>query len=135
MTRVENGPPGIADMVHVNGNPSRFLETRDATTKVLETLGLSWDTDVEDVVPIKDSFFAIAEGPRPQSFRNRMAFKIGRDKVRNVRKALHKGLSSRPLFRSVLVKLPDMTPIHVVIRPGKQLFATLITEKMGLDHG
>jgi hypothetical protein len=134
MTRVENGPPGMADMVHVNGNPSRFLETRDATTKVLESFGLSWDADVEDVIPIKDSFFAIADGPRPQSFRNRIAFKVGRDKVRNIRKALHKGLSSRPLFRSVLVKLPDKTPLHVVIRPGKQLFAALITEKMGLSE-
>jgi hypothetical protein len=134
MARAQNGPPGIADMAHVNGDPQRFLETRGSATKVLENFGLSWDTDVEDIIPIKDSFFAVADGPRPQSFRNRMAFRIGRDKVRNVRKALHKGLSSRPLFRTVLMKMPDMTPLHIVIRPGEQLFSTLITEKMGLNE-
>jgi hypothetical protein len=121
-------------MAHVNGDPLRFVETRVATSKALENFGLSWEKDVEDVIPIKDSFFFVADGQRPQSFRHRMAFKIEGKAPATVRRALEKGLSSRPLFRTILVKLPDITPVHVVIRPGKALYDILITEKReGLD--
>lgn len=133
MARTKNGPPGVADMTHVNGDPQRFIETRTATSEVLENFGLSWENDVEDIVPIKDSFFAVADGPRPQSFRHRMAFRIDGKTPEAIRGALEKGISSRPLFRAFLVKLPNRTPIHVVIRPGKGLYDILITEKHGLD--
>ncbi|CZR69382.1 related to long-chain-fatty-acid-CoA ligase [Phialocephala subalpina] len=134
MARKKNGPPGVADMVHVNGDPRRFIDTRLATSRVLKGLGLSWEADVEDVLPIKASFWAFAHGPRPQSFRHRIAFRIDGRSPENIRKALEKGLSSRPMFRTILVRLPDTTPIHVVVRPGKTLYDILITEKAGLDE-
>jgi hypothetical protein len=59
LVRRENGPPGVADIAHVNGDPQRFIETRNAASKILDAVGLSWEHDVEDVIPIKDSFFAI----------------------------------------------------------------------------
>jgi hypothetical protein len=129
LSRSKDGPPGLTDMVHVNGDPQKFIETRTKTSKVLESLGLSWDNDVEDVIPIKDIFYPVADGPRPQSYRHRIAFRI-HDKDRDtIRTALEKGLASRPMFRTVLVKLSDRTPIHVVIRPSRILFNILISER------
>jgi hypothetical protein len=132
MTRKKDGPPGIADIAHVNGSPERFLETRQATSDVLAPLKLSWDNNVKDIIPIKDSFFPIAEGPRPQSFRYRVAFSISSKLSLEIRNGLEKALESRPLFRTFLVKMPENTPIHVVIRPSKALYDILITEKHGL---
>ena len=129
MTRQKDGPPGIADIAHVNGSPESFLETRQATSEVLAPLQLSWDHDVEDIIPIKDAFFAIADGPRPQTFRHRMAFSISSKSSLEIRHGLERALDSRPLFRTFLVKMPDKTPIHVVIRPSKVLYDILITEK------
>ncbi|KAE9377406.1 acetyl-CoA synthetase-like protein [Stipitochalara longipes BDJ] len=134
MTRQKDGPPGVADIAHVNGSPERFIETRHATSGVLAPLNLCWEKDVEDIIPIKDAFFAIADGPRPQSFRHRMAFSISGKSPSEIRLALGKGLDSRPLFRTLLVKMPDKTPIHVVIRPSKALYEVLITEKHDLTE-
>lgn len=133
MTRQKDGPPGVNDIAHVNGGPQRFIETRHAASTVLAPLNLSWEKDVEDIIPIKDAFFAIVDGPRPQSFRHRVGFSITGKSPETIRKALEKGLDSRPLFRTFLVKLPDTTPIHVVVRPSKALYEVMITEKEGLS--
>jgi hypothetical protein len=134
LSRTQDGPPGLADVAHVNGDPQRFIETRHATSAVLSPLNLSWEKNVEDIIPIKDSFFAMADGLRPQSFRHRMAFSIANKSRQSIRKALEKGLDSRPLFRTFLVKMPDNTPIHIVIRPSKALYNILITEREGLTE-
>ncbi|KUJ19720.1 AMP-binding enzyme family protein-like protein [Mollisia scopiformis] len=129
LNRTKDGPPGIADMAHTNGDPQRFIETRMATSKAIEKLELSWDNDVEDVIPIKDLFYGVVDGPRPQSYRHRIAFRVDGKSPEIIRGALEKGFASRPLFRALLVKLSDNTPVHVVIRPGSSLFKLLITEK------
>lgn len=129
LSRTKNGPPGLKDMVHANGDAQRFLETRSETSKVLGTLGLSWDADVEDVIPIRGIFYPVAEGARPQSYRHRIGYRVLNQSRENIRKALEKGLASRPMFRTVLVKLLDRTPIHVVLRPSKPLLDNIITEK------
>jgi hypothetical protein len=129
MARTNDRSPGVADMVHSNGDPHRFREAQISATRVLGDLGLAWEADVEDIIPIKDSFYGLADGPRPQSFRHRIAFKIVDRDSETVRRALEKGLSSRPMFRTILVKLSDGTLIHVVVRPGKTLYDILITEQ------
>jgi hypothetical protein len=133
LSRTKGGPPGVTDIAHVNGDPQRFIETRQATSTVLAPLNLSWEKDIEDVLPIKDSLYGMADGPRPQSYRHRMAFSIANKTREAIRKALERGLDSRPLFRTFLVKMPDRTPIHVVARPTKVLYDILITEKHGLS--
>lgn len=129
LSRIKNGPPGLKDMVHANGDAQKFLETRSETSKVVENLALSWDADVEDVLPIRDIFWPIVQGPRPQSYRHRLAYHIEDKAPEQIRKALEKGLASRPMFRTVLIKLLDRTPIHVVLRPSKSLFEKIITER------
>jgi hypothetical protein len=129
MVHANDRPPRVADMAHANGDPYRFIETQISSTRILKDLGLAWETDVEDIIPIKDSFIALADGPRPQSFRHRLAFKIVDRDSETVRRVLEKGLSSRPMFRTILVKLPDGALIHVVVRPGKTLYDILITEQ------
>jgi hypothetical protein len=134
LSRSKDGPPGLADIAHVNGDPQKFLETRYVTSALLTPLDLTWERDVEDIIPIKDSFYAIADGPRPQSFRHRMAFTIANKSPESIRRALEKGLDSRPLFRTFLVKMTDNTRVHVVIRSSKALYDILITEKGSLTQ-
>jgi hypothetical protein len=126
--RTDHGPPELKDVVQANGEPSRFKIIQNSVAKVLEGLGLMWESDVEDIIPIKDSQFAIADGARPQTFRHRMAFKIKDRSPEQVRRALERGLLSRPMFRTILVKLPDGTLAHVVVRPGKAFYDMLITK-------
>ncbi|OCL13287.1 hypothetical protein AOQ84DRAFT_359904 [Glonium stellatum] len=51
-------PPQLYDVAVANGDPHRFEQTIKETVKVLERYGLSWELDVEDVIPIKDYFLA-----------------------------------------------------------------------------
>ena len=133
--RGQNVPPAITDMVHTNGDLQNFHNTRLATSRLLQDSEFSWEVDVEAVYPIKKSFWTFAQGSRPQSFRHRTAFRIDGKSPDNIRKALEKGISSRPLFRTILVTLPDNTLVHVVLRPGRELYQMLISERREYDEG
>jgi hypothetical protein len=43
-------------------------------------------------------------------------------------------LSTRPLFRTLLTKLPDKTPIHLVVRARQRIFDQTISEIDLNDH-
>lgn len=129
LSRAKDGPPGLKDIVNANGDAQRFLEIRSEASKVVEGLGLSWEADVEDVLPVRDQFYPVVQGPRPQSFHHRTGYRIENKTQEGVRRALETGLASRPMFRTVLVKLLDRTPISVVLRASASLFDKIITEK------
>jgi hypothetical protein len=121
------GPPLLDDVVLANGKPERFEDIRSAANKVMSGLGLCWNNNTEDIIPIKDKFLHFAKGPRLQSYRHRMAFRVPNYDSATVCKALQKGILSRPMFRTLLGELPDKTLFHIVIRPSMEVLNKIIT--------
>lgn len=52
LERVRDVPPTMRDMVHTHGDESRAYKTREVTAEVLQSMGMSWEQDVEDVFPV-----------------------------------------------------------------------------------
>ncbi|KAH6981772.1 hypothetical protein BKA56DRAFT_672572 [Ilyonectria sp. MPI-CAGE-AT-0026] len=97
---------------------------RSAREKVA-SVGLP-DTDVEDIIPIRDSLHRTAIGLRPQSYHNRMVFRVRGIPYDQVRRGLERALSSRPMLRTVLFEAPNKLPFHAVLSSSPALFEKLI---------
>lgn len=50
------GPPQLSQVVHARGKQAMFDELKQETENKLHPLGLSWDQEVEEVLPIYDFF-------------------------------------------------------------------------------
>jgi hypothetical protein len=84
---------------------------------------------------VKDYFHHLASGSRPQTWCHRTLYRVQCESTVTLRKVLETALSTRPLFRTLLAKLPDKTPIHLVIRACQRLFDQTISEIELHDHG
>ena len=93
----------------------------------LKTIGLSYE-DVEDALPIKEILHRFASGQRPQSYRNRLCYKVSDSSPSQIRGALAAVIRTRPLFRALIARFPDGTPFHLVLKPSDVIFNGLIHE-------
>jgi hypothetical protein len=89
-------------------------------------------SDIEDVLPIRHSLHRTAIGSRPQSYHNRMVFRVCNVAQHQILRALEKALASRPMLRTVVFPDSNRIPFHAVLAPSPALFAQLIHE-VGLD--
>jgi hypothetical protein len=48
------GPPSPTDMVHTHGDVTHAKKTQSLVQEVIKEFGLTWDNDVEDVMPAYD---------------------------------------------------------------------------------
>ncbi|KAF7959458.1 hypothetical protein EAE96_001075 [Botrytis aclada] len=105
----------------------------EAANEALQKFGLTWENDIEDVLAIKDTFQEFAKGQRPQSYRHRIAFEIKDRNSSQVRAALEKSLLTRPVLRTVLVKVSGVAAVHAVLRPSQSVYDIWISQK-SLSH-
>ncbi|KAL8650678.1 MAG: hypothetical protein Q9210_003690, partial [Variospora velana] len=119
------GPPGLDDVVHVRGNQTTFDEIRQAAEKKLDVLGLSWDKDVEEVLPIYDFL---------QSFRVdaniyfRISFLSAKATVKQLHSAIETVLPVHGMLRTVLVETASAGQSWVMIRSSKRWFDLMIKD-------
>ncbi|KAL6918132.1 hypothetical protein FSST1_009627 [Fusarium sambucinum] len=85
-------------------------------------------SDIEDILPIRHSLHRTAIGSRPQSYHNRMVFRICNVAQHQILRALEKALVSRPMLRTVVFPDSNRIPFHAVLTPSPALFAQLIHE-------
>jgi hypothetical protein len=131
---IQNGHDVETEILPIaSADSKRMHEIKTAARVVLDTLSLGWD-NVEDVLPVKDYFHHLASGSRPQTWYHRTLYRVQCKSTVTLRKVLEKALSTRPLFRTLLAKLPDKTPIHLVIRACQRLFDQTISEIELHDH-
>lgn len=86
-------------------------------------------SDIEDILPIRDSLHRTAIGPRPQSYHSRMVFRVGGNVAQQqIRRAVEKALASRPMLRTIVFPGSNGAPFHAVLSPGEALFGEIIRE-------
>ncbi|XP_044719016.1 AMP-binding enzyme domain-containing protein [Hirsutella rhossiliensis] len=102
-------------------------ELWETAKRRLQSLGLD-RCEVEDVVPIRSSFQRMISGQRPQSFHIRVVFRVAQAKAPQMRKAIEKGLTLRPILRTVSCRPSGQAPFHAVVKAHHQLFGRQIRE-------
>ncbi|KAF7560834.1 hypothetical protein G7046_g3320 [Stylonectria norvegica] len=86
------------------------------------------DSYVEEVLPIRDSLLRMVMGQRPQSYHNRLVFRIRSASNQQVRRGLEKGLASRPLLRSIICHSDTGAPSHAIVSTSPALLEQLIRD-------
>ncbi|KAL8866214.1 MAG: hypothetical protein Q9174_006432, partial [Haloplaca sp. 1 TL-2023] len=119
------GPPTLEDVVHARGNQTIFDEVREAAEEKLQILGLSWEQDVEEVLPLYDFL---------QAWRNnisimfRIAFMTAKSTTQQLRSALETVLPEHGMLRTVLVQSPSTGQSWMMIRSSKRWFDLMIKD-------
>ncbi|KAL8950888.1 MAG: hypothetical protein Q9222_003105 [Ikaeria aurantiellina] len=122
---VREGPPGLKDVVHARGNPTIFNEIRQDAEKRLDLLGLSWDKDVEEVLPIYD-FLQAWRLTIDIIFRT--SFLSTKATTKELRSALEAVLPQHGMLRTILVETASVGQSWAMIRSSKRLFDVIIKD-------
>jgi len=123
---VREGPPQLSDLVHARGKQAIFDEVRRETERKLHDLGLSWDKDVEEVLPIYD--FLQYWRATTDSIIFRIVFACANATTRQLRSAMETVLSKHGMLRTILVDSALAGPSWVMIRSSSQWFDLAIKD-------
>ncbi|KAJ4254430.1 hypothetical protein NW762_010028 [Fusarium torreyae] len=85
-------------------------------------------SDIEDVLPIRHSLHRTAIGSRPQSYHNRMVFRVCNVAQHQILRALEKALASRPMLRTIVFPDSNRVPFHAVLASSPALLEQLVHE-------
>ena len=120
--------PGVDDVVHACGDSVGFTHIQEVVERKLDGLGLSWDRDVEDILPIWDFGQLMLDRSGLRSGRFRVAFTCSNVTPAQLRTALEKTLSNHDILRTLAVRHGSFHHSHVVIRPSSRWFELAITD-------
>ncbi|KAL8915756.1 MAG: hypothetical protein Q9172_006690 [Xanthocarpia lactea] len=121
----QEGPPGLNDVVHARGNQATFDDIRQAAEQKLHALGLSWDRDVEDILPIYD-FLQVWRQVLSIIFR--IAFLSAKATTEQLPAALEATLPVHGMFRTILVENASVGQSWMVVRSSKRWFDLMIKD-------
>lgn len=111
---IREGPPRLSDLVHARGKQAAFDDVRRQTERKLDALGLSWDKDVEGVLPIYD--FLQFWRATTDSIIFRIVFACAKATTKQLRSAMETVLSKHEMLRTILVDSALAGPSWVMIR-------------------
>jgi len=123
---VREGPPQLSDLVHARGKQAAFDEVRQETERKLDALGLSWDKDVEEVLPIYD--FLQFWRATTDSIIFRIVFACAKATTKQLQSAMETVLSKHGMLRTILVDSALAGPSWVMIRSSSQWFDLAIQD-------
>lgn len=128
LQKKRNGPPLLDDLTTALNNPEAAKEIQVAVAKTADSMGLSWEEDIEDVLPIWDWGQVCLRRLRSQSWNHRHAFLATRASPMELREALEHALGNQPMLRTIVAKPAQSRPLHVVVRPSAKWFRLVLTE-------
>lgn len=117
---------GVSDVVHACGDSVEFAHIRAVVERELDGLGLSWDGDVEDILPVWDFGQLMLDQSGLRSGRFRVAFTCSDVTPNQLRTALKSTLSNHDILRTLAVRHGSLHHSHVVIRPSSRWFELAI---------
>lgn len=113
-----SGPPKAQHMAHCRGDSEIADYTQQLSEPLLHRLNLSWDDDVEDVIPAPDTLYLYLRRRRPQTWNQRAIFIAHNTTHTEFIAAWKATLHSQPLLRSLAVKQEwSETQLLIIIRP------------------
>ena len=117
---VREGPPRLNDIVHTRGKQDVFDEIRQDTDRQLQPMGLLWDEDVEEVLPMYDFLILWRVSRSSLNFRN--VFQCFNTTTKQLRSAMETVLSRHGMLRTILVYSASAGFSWAMIRSSKRWF-------------
>ena len=123
---LREGPPGLNDIVHTRGKQAAFDNIREEAEKKLHTLGLSWDKDVEEILPIYDFLQSWRTNTDAVVFR--VSFLCTKASKSELRPAMESVLLKHGILRTILVDSALAGPSWMMIRSSSHWFSLSIKD-------
>ncbi|KAL8767601.1 MAG: hypothetical protein Q9209_005931 [Squamulea sp. 1 TL-2023] len=117
---VRKGPSRLDEIVQARGSPLIYDEVRRGAEEKLYALGLSWEKDVEEVLPIYD--FLTAWRAVTDSVMFRIGYVCVNATTEQLRSALENVLSVHGILRTILLESPSAGPSWLMIRSSSHWF-------------
>ena len=129
---VREGPPQVSDIMHTRGKQDVLDEIRRDTEKQLQFMGLSWDEDIEEVLPMYD--YVVAWRVTTGSMAFRIVFKCPNTTTTQLRSAMETVLPRHGMLRTILVYSVSAGFSWVMIHSSKQWFDLSIKDGGNLKN-
>lgn len=131
ISKGRTGPPGAFDMIEAYGDEEVAQKLQHCATPVLSRYGLSWQVDVENVVPMYDLLANMAAVKRrTRSAMRRDAFWVRGTDSRRLRNALQQALARHEALRSIWVPTSATSVSQAIIRPSEKAMGAFISESV-----
>ena len=117
---MREGVPALSDVVHACGNQVTFDGIRRDAERELHSINLSWDADVQEVLPIYD--FLQYWRASTESIIFRIAFACAQATKAQLRSSIETALTKHGMLRTMLVDSTLAGPSWVIIRPSSRWF-------------
>ena len=122
-----SGPPDAFDIVESYGNTAKMQAVQGLVSPILGLYGLSWNEDVEDIIPMNDVLAnMVVSRRRLRSSLRRDAFfceDVSFDKLTVV---LKEALSAHPILRSLWVPTSASSVSHLIVRPTNRSWEVFV---------
>ena len=128
---VRDGSPGLTDLVHARGKPALFNDIKQKAESKLRTFGLSWDEDVEEVLPIYDFLQLWRTNTDSQVFR--IAFTCTGVTMKQIHAALTTVMPRHGMLRTIRVDSTLAGPSWVMLRSNHRWYDLAIKEVGALN--
>lgn len=119
--------PSLGDVVHACGDPVGFTRIQEIVERKLQGIGLSWDEDIEDILPVWDFGQLMLDPSGLRSGRFKVTFTCSNVTPSRLRAALERTLSNHGILRTLAVRHGPLHHSHVVIRPSSRWYKIAIT--------
>ena len=121
------GPPGMLEMAHAHGIPARIEQLKAAANPILDSLGLSWDRDVENVIPLYDFGHILVRCKRLRSWSLRFAIIAKSADANKLQNCFKLVVARHALLRAVAFRSDPETLVHLAMRPNESWFKVALT--------
>lgn len=118
---VRAGPPSALDMIEASGDEAVAQKLQACATPVLAQYGLTWQEDVEDVVPMYDLLANMAAVKRrTKSAMRRDAFWVRGADSRRLNHVLRRALAHHEALRSIWFPTSSTSVSQAIVRPSEK---------------
>jgi aryl carrier-like protein len=128
VAQTRDGPPTAIDMVEACGDDSVAQKIQYCATPLLAKHGLTWQNDVEDVLPMYDILANMAAvRRRSRSAMRRDAFWARGVSPSRMSEVLHRALGEYPALRSMWFPTSTSSVSQLVLRPTERCLSAFVS--------
>jgi acyl carrier protein len=119
------GPPEVDDRCF-EGSPARLQECKKMANELLEPLGLDWQSDVQDIIPVNPWGSVLMKRLRPQSWNHRQSYYAPNVTADALERAIKSAAEQHDLIRTMAIQIRERQQYQLVIRSCPKWFEQMI---------
>jgi acyl carrier protein len=119
------GPPDVDDKCF-EGNEARLQECKAMANELLRPLGLDWQSDVQDIIPVNPWGSVLMKRLQPQSWNHRQSYYAPNVGADTLKRAIKSALRQHDMLRTLAIQTCEKQQYQLVVRACPNWFEQMI---------